>query len=1758
MHQKLIFLIIYFISFSSFKLNAADLTELNEYWYVPTAIELNNHVDKNMNQALTSCPSNITKIIMAGCEASVTWTEPQTDTPLLRYVQSTHNSGDIFPIGRTTVTYVERNLGGDTTDICSFIVEVVPEESYAISNCPSDREVILNTNCDRRALWFEPDVACDLSLASNYSPGDEFPIGTTTVNYTAFKGNRIYGTCSFTVTMTDNTPPVFTVCPSNITVDANGNCEAVATWAIPEASDNCGFEPNLTTNFEPGSTFPIGTSTVTYTATDEGGNTAQCSFDVTVVDNTGPEFLNLPAEVRASADGSCGANVNWDNILVEDNCTANLDIVVNSDAVPGDRFNLGQTLVTYSATDLAGNETIASFNVIVEDNTAPINTSCPTDITVFTDSNCEAVASWEVPTFTDNCDSNPQIVASHNPGDTFLFGDTEVSYTATDEAGNETICSFMVSVEDNIAPAITSQPGNLIVSAGVSSCDAIVSWDAITAVDNCSNAVGIVSNFNSGDVFPLGETTVDITASDDSGNETLSSFTVTVEDNTAPSVVSCPNDITVSTTNNCDAVANWTVPTFSDNCDPNPVITSTHNSGDVFLLGTTLVTYTATDSSGNESTCSFNVIVEDDVNPQFTSCVPDIVLSADAQCQAVAEWTLPEVTDNCSSIITLSSDYNSGDVFPLGTTTVTYTATDEAGNSSTCSFTVSVEDNIAPAITSQPGNLIVSTEVNSCEAIVSWDAITAVDNCSNAVGIVSNFNSGDVFPLGETTVDITASDDSGNETLSSFTVTVEDNTAPSVVSCPNDITVSTTNNCDAVANWTVPTFSDNCDPNPVITSTHNSGDVFLLGTTLVTYTATDSSGNESTCSFNVIVEDDVNPQFTSCVPDIVLSADAQCQAVAEWTLPEVTDNCSTITLSSDYNSGDVFPLGTTTVTYTATDEAGNSSTCSFIVSVEDNNAPAITSQPGNLIVSAGVNSCEAIVSWDAITAVDNCSNAVGIVSNFNSGDVFPLGETTVDITASDDSGNETLSSFTVTVEDNTAPSVVSCPNDIIVSSTNNCDAIANWTVPTFSDNCDVNPVITSTHNSGDVFLLGTTLVTYTATDSSGNESTCSFNVIVEDDVNPQFTSCVPDIVLSADAQCQAVAEWTLPEVTDNCSSIITLSSDYNSGDVFPLGTTTVTYTATDEAGNSSACSFVVVVNDTTPPTIISQLDDLTVSADPDACQTTVSWNAIMAEDNCSEEVEIISNFNSGDIFQLGESRVEITARDISGNETKTTFNVTVIDNSSPKVISCPNDITVAAQSNCESIASWEIPEFSDNCDTGLNISSTHNPGDLFPLGNTLVTYTATDDAGNQRNCSFNVTVRDDKSPEITCVADIFLVANDQCLAVAEWNEPEVFDSCDESVSLQSDYSSGDNFSLGTTVVTYTAIDEAGNQNSCSFNVTVVDESSPVLVSCPSKQIVEANTNCMGTAEWELPVFEDCSALTINSNYEIGDTLPIGITEIEYTATDDQGFSTSCVFVVEVIDQAPPSITFCPGDINIVVSDNCEAVVEWDPPIISDNCSSVQMSSNFESGSAFPIGVTTVEYEFTDENGNSSFCNFDVTVLDESEITISNCPEDIKMTAQSNKGTSTVSWEEPTATSTCSAITTNVSHNSGAEFQIGTTLVTYTFSKENGQTANCSFEVTIEPLELDVQISKLLTPNGDSNKDVWLISGIEQFPDNQVIVVDRWGNEIYKASGYDNNEVVWKGENKSGELVPRGTYYYFISVRNEQEKLERKGFLEIIR
>lgn len=327
-------------------------------------------------------------------------------------------------------------------------------------------------------------------------------------------------------------------------------------------------------------------------------------------------------------------------------------------------------------------------------------------------------------------------------------------------------------------------------------------------------------------------------------------------------------------------------------------------------------------------------------------------------------------------------------------------------------------------------------------------------------------------------------------------------------------------------------------------------------------------------AYTLEVSDAQDPVISNCQSDVTINNDPNaCGAVYNYSIPTAADNCGIASFVGSHTSGQTFPVGTTTVEYVAIDNAGNTDTCSFDITVVDVQLPVFTNCPNNILVVNDPGECGAVVSWNAPIVTDNCGVNT-VTSTHSPGSTFPVGVTNVVYTATDDNGNSSTCTFSVTVLDDESP-VVTCPGNITVNNdTGDCGAIVNYTV-TGSDNCPGYTLsLTAGLASGSFFPVGTTTQTYTITDTSGNSSTCSFNVTVVDNEPPVF-SCPPPMLICGDSSS---VTFTAPVVNDNCSGVVvSQTGGPSSGSTFPVGTTTITYSALDNAGNPATCSFDIIV-----------------------------------------------------------------------------------------------------------------------------------------------------------------------------------------------------------------------------------------------------------------------------------------------------------------------------------------------------------------------------------------------------------------------------------------------------------------------------------------------------------------------------------------------------------------------------------------------------
>ena len=355
---------------------------------------------------------------------------------------------------------------------------------------------------------------------------------------------------------------------------------------------------------------------------------------------------------------------------------------------------------------------------------------------------------------------------------------------------------------------------------------------------------------------------------------------------------------------------------------------------------------------------SINVI--DTQAPVITACASDMMtVEADnGVCEASqVDLGVPAVSDNCTAPEDLNITNDAPAVFALGETTVTWTVTDAAGNSTTCEQIVNVIDTQAPIITACASDMMnVEADNGVCEASQVDLGVPAVsDNCTAPEDLNISNDAPPVFALGETTVTWTITDAAGNSTTCEQIINVIDTQAPVFETVADINQNNDAGICGAIVIYDTPVATDNCSiENITLTSGIAPGEEFPIGTTTITYTATDGSGNTSTVSFDVTITDNEAPAI-ECPEDIeVVVENGVTSTIVTYNAITTTDNCegTTVEMTAGIASGEEFPVGSTTVTYTVTDAAGNSTECSFVVTVTEEELPPPPAAPQSAVIAA--------------------------------------------------------------------------------------------------------------------------------------------------------------------------------------------------------------------------------------------------------------------------------------------------------------------------------------------------------------------------------------------------------------------------------------------------------------------------------------------------------------------------------------------------------------------------------------------------------------------------------------------------------------------------------------------------------------------------------------------------------------------------------------------------------------------------------------
>jgi hypothetical protein len=733
-----------------------------------------------------------------------------------------------------------------------------------------------------------------------------------------------------------------------------------------------------------------------------------------------------------------------------------------------------------------------------------------------------------------------------------LAGGGFLTATATDPSGNTSEFSKCVQL-----PATLS---NFVVPASTTyQCASQVPFATST---DPTVTISETSNGGSGSL----SSPLVITRVYKRGFVVIGTQVITVIDNTAPAFLSVPPAMTVNTgsgSSQCGVVIDDAAlgrPSTSDNCSSPTVTRSGVPAGNLFPVGTTMITYTVADAAGNTTNAVQLVRVIDDTLPLFTAVPPD----ARSQCAGdvpASDAAVASASDNCGiASVTVAETTNGGAgsaANPL-VITRTYTAADAAGNVSKATQTITVTDTIAPQFVSVPAALTLTTgtHANQCGTVIA-DAVlgtaSAIDSCSNTTATRSGVPAGNLFPIGKTVITYTAVDATGNTAAATQTVTVVDDTPPAFTSVPPPVTVATgpgSSSCGAFISdeaLGLATAIDNCSLVSMARSGVPAGNLFPVGVTTVAYKATDAAGNTTTVSQTVTVIDNTPP--TLAAPP---SESYQCttQLLAARADAVASDNCSTpkITVSESNNGGAgslASPL-IITRTYTAVDPAGNSATATQTITVADDTPPVFTSVPASRTVAtgSGAASCGIVISdaqLGSAAAVDGCSDARVTRSGVPEGNLFPIGTTTITYRAVDAAGNTATAVQTVIVIDNTRPVFTVVPPALTYQCVSQVP-VARATSVAAGDNCGIPNVSVSESSNGGLGSPTSPLIitrAYTATDRSANQATVTQMITVADNTPPLITGVSVNKPELSPPNHQMVDVTVNYNVTDGCDSAVT-------------------------------------------------------------------------------------------------------------------------------------------------------------------------------------------------------------------------------------------------------------------------------------------------------------------------------------------------------------------------------------------------------------------------------------------------------------------------------------------------------------------------------------------------------------------------------------------------------------------------------------------
>ncbi len=1224
----------------------------------------------------------------------------------------------------------------------------------------------------------------------------QLPFGLHQVTYTVYDQCYNSSSCTIDVEVIDDTAPVV-VCDVHTVVGLtlDGVADVYASTFDDGSFDDCQLDRLVVMRMDGG--VPCGLNNFTFgehvtfccadvgntimvrlRAYDAADNYNECMVEVVAQDKF-PPIISCPGPVQID----CGYNYNLDDLTefgeasATDACPV---IVVELDPVENvTQCGVGEIIRTFMASDANGNVTCTQTITITNpaqftcsdinwpDDYAPINGSClpddlePEDLPfgfdypVISEDGCDLVGM----TYED--DYYP-IVGANNACFKILRNWTVIDWCQIDDP-SYTPCTWsqIIKISNLIAPIVDSICSPLSVCTFDVDCEGGYIDLVMTAGDDCTpdelirweyeidiDSDGIIdySNFGLGHViiasgtYPIGDHTILYTFEDGCGNKTscLREF----------SIVNCKSPTAIC----IDGLSVGLVPMDLDG--------------------------------------------DGDIDTEMACITPDMI---DLKSEHLCGYEI-----DLSFSVDVDDDLLCFDCFDIGEQTVTLWVTDIHGGTSICEVTVVVQDNNdvdgCPNLKDCIDWVLPELDIAECTTDFTPDAlgseVTVSDTCFCQDYTIDYDDVILTYPnatctIIERTWTVEFECLTGAITCDSLQIiNVLNNAAPAII-CPADLTVTTglgNTTCLVDVDVDLPDVNEDCSTDVIVTNdspfaNSNSGDAdgtYPLGTTLVTYTATNDCGLSSTCSFTITVEDDTAPTCLTQDITVALGANNEITITGAQVDDGSFDNCTAVDLEVDPDTFGCDEVGENGVVLTVTDQAGNSTTCTATVTVLDNSMPVCMAQDITLQLD---ENGDVFIDADDIDngSSAGCNSTVTVTVDIDEFHCNDIGEVVVTLTVTADNGMTAECTAVVTVADNIPPSIT-CPADMTVACDANTDDLTQFGSASATDNCQtnvvINEIITMNINECGAGLI---IRTFTAGDENGNTTQCSQLIFVgsPDDllVESDITWPISPVVLYDCVDLHPDSLMSTPNVVPpnpNCANIsinyedINLNEDNVCQDSLQRTWTVIDSCQLDDDGfGTFTFDQLIVVNDTLAPIItlpdtvyVECVTQLNYVVDVEDCNLlSVTNNSPFASDNNSADI-------SG-VYPDDTIVVTIVAMDRCGLVSTDSVVVAAsgVDNTPPRfeckkvqvdmppsgMITIPaTDFICLPMDNCTDsidLAQVYVGAWTEEGNEPLGDTSSFMTFDCTFLENTVIYVGVVDQAGNFTRCISLLTIFD---PNMVC------------------------------------------------------------------------------------------------------------------------------------------------------------------------------------------------------------------------------------------------------------------------------------------------------------------------------------------------------------------------------------------------------------------------